>query len=323
MKRPLAIVLTVAIFAATAVCFLRPAPNAVGGGRMYTPFSLSDGEALELSGSGSGLIEVRYVGQEAYKPCRAVFNMRSVTDGSTYYIHGVNTVENGNVIERIPESIATLEYLKGGKWETVSDSPAFGVGFTNNLYGVDPAHLFDAGGNLINLSLPAEVYGRFRVTLAFREYFYTKESRIKAGTTGELYFATFEFEVEKPRGWGDVKLVDAEVYTTSDTSELAWTIGLVTEFDARELSLDEQSVCMTDHAGGKIAASYVHMQGENAGYYAGFAPRKDTDGDPYAVLFLRFPYDEFNRSETYTLNAELYDGSGERYTLNLRFSFNK
>ncbi len=279
-KRALAVVLTVVIFAAIAVCFLRPMPNTVGGGQTFTPFSPSDGEALELSGSGSGLIEVRYVGQEPYKPCRAYFNMRSTTEGSTYYIHGVNTVKNGKVVDRISESIATLEYLKDGKWVVVSDSPAFGVGFTTNLYGVDTAHLFDIDGNLINLSLPAEVYGRFRVTLAFREYFYTKESQLKAGNTGELYFATFEFEVEEPRGWGDVKLVDAEVYPTAGKSELAWTIGLVTSFDACELSLDEQSVYMTDRAGGKIAASYVHMQGENAGYYADFAPRKDTDGDP-------------------------------------------
>lgn len=323
MKRPLAIALTIAIFAAIAVCFLRPAPSVGGGGRVYTPFSPSDGEALELSGSGKGLIEVKYVGQAPADPRNAVFNMRSTTEGCTYYIHGEKMVKKGRIVARLPESIATLEYFTDGEWVTIDDTPWHYTGMIIETSDVRFSDLFDFQGNIVDLALPSELYGRFRVTLAFREYFYTKESRIKVGTTGELYFATFEFDVPRPQGQGAVKFIDAIVYPNADKSELAWTIGLVTDFDARELSLDEQSACMTDHAGKEIAANYVHCQSERGRYYADFAPRKDTDGDPYAVLSLRFPYDEFDLSETYTLHAELYDSSGERYTLNLRFSFDK
>lgn len=290
MKRPLALVLTVVIFAAIAVCFLRPElsnpdfgyADRFDGGRI--PIKL-EGDVEYFEEASLGAILPKYSGMSLI-----------LRPKEPYYLYLGTPVVNEYGVW-YGEDIGRIERRVGGKWEYVCETGPDGGGSTKDL-----TMPFSAMGKSLSWDDSGRYLGGFRI---YAPIF---------GTPGEYRF-TINFRVIL-----DTFEVEEEQHSVS----FRYTVPKVTSkpFDV----ISAQGVILSDRSGGKIKSVQVNLR-PNHGTPSPFILREDgafrhypTDWQECGVtLYGMMLPDDFEDGSVVTLNfAEHSDGSGERYTLKLR-----
>ncbi len=331
MKRPVAVILAIAIVGAVAFCFLRPLPGDVPfivEGRSDTVYTFTEPQPFELSGKDAERIEAVYTetfSRGAYTSMGITFRStddRCYTFGSTLYTHGEGTGD--------PEhnSYFTEKY-ENGKWCACENGsmPMWGgylIGRANYV-----TWAFSSTEEMLPYNIPLNIDepGRYRITFCFRDYIpSSSEDMRSAGSSGEgLYEASFEYDVPgrslfsaKPRV-GSFTMQDTSAhYDTCAELDMVltnWRIGfgylqedgsgIMRRTDSGEYVPDDTVVI----AYGFSENNFLLSSEEKRDYYV----------RPLAVSLLYWEYGaEYRLTLVFTENE---DGTGEKcsVTLNLRF----
>lgn len=334
MKRPLALVLTIAIFAAVAVCFLRPIHGSV-------PFIVEDEpdkvytfakpEPLELIGRDADLIQAEYVSTSVSMDDAAVIlSIKSVDDAC--YTLGASVYENGIEVDHKPPFIT--ERYENGEWRAYADGWWF-VSYVGGVLGnVRPA--FSSSEALSeSFKLSIDEPGRYRITFYFRDYIPASEKYLhRGGSSGDgLYEASFEYEVPARKLLStSPRVANFSMRDYSDVSEWAERFGtnvaqinmLITNshIGYGYFQRDKSRIEMLTDSGEYIPADEVQITyGEVINCTDRPEPFDEYCVRPVCTNIWGWEYGaEYRLSMTFTENE---DGSGEQYTLTLNLRFDE
>lgn len=310
MKRPLAIVLTIAIFAAIAVCFLRPTPLyyvrgntlVIAGQRIenevqvvdlandgYLPICENDRVKLEVHPTlGNHGVMLTFRAQSLNESRGYLFGARIVEDGEAHYL------SEGRVLDRSTgEDVGFVSPMIG--WLTQAD-------------GVYPDGVATPNEpSFFRKHIAADHSGEYTVELNMYEY------DPETGTLPSEQPHTISFDVEikdmpdgmytcgayweQPAGKRSMIKVFLPVYRTGGTH-------LSVDRD-KEVKLERRTLFGWQEVEDRVADV-------------------DGGGDPYATYYVHV-LPQIGRGD-YRLTFELHDvygKSGETRTVKLRFSFDK
>lgn len=290
MKRSVALVLTVIIFAAITVCFLRPEfynPDFGYADRFYgrrIPIEL-EGDVEFFEEASLGTILPEYSGMSL-----------TLRPKEPYYLYLGTPVVNEYGVW-YGEDIGYIERRVGGKWECVCETGPDGATSTKDL-----TMPFSAMGVSLSWDDRGRYPGGFRI---YAPIF---------GTPGEYRF-TINFHV----------ILDKfEVEEEQHSVSFRYTVPRVTSKPFDVISV--RGAILSDRSGGKIKSVQVNLR-PNHGTPAPFILRDVGSFQPpatewqecgVALYGMALP-DDFEDGSVVTLNfAEHSDGSGEQYTLKLR-----
>lgn len=162
MKRPLALVLTIAIFAAIAVCFLRPAPPDFGyGDEVYIAcqfFKPNAYNKVRITGDSECFSDIIF-GTHLTFPLMDRTVWLDFDEGSL-----LAGWEDMDIEQDIPPEFAVLETRSGGGWNRIDDAVHGGI-MTTVSSGTVTSRSFS-----FILNYPSEYQpGDYRFTVFFRE----------------------------------------------------------------------------------------------------------------------------------------------------------
>ena len=317
MKRPLALALTIAIFAAIAVCFLRPASSDFGYLReIYVSPPTAEFEIAGATGDtallrpvamsrAGGVGDLTMIYFEAADGFEAALTSRRYKDGE----HCPNTPE--------PEyRLGFAEKLVDGEWEFYCEI------YDNSSLPLIPGYtpFFSYAGEFWHLfTLPWYDPGEYRVTYYFRQCITRERSHYTTGD--ELYSVTHSFTAPEPSG-SRFDVIGISFYTGDIWVTLRANDGEAPYIDGSrcEIERNEKGVWTSDGISAEIANYDPSKQFYRSHYdYDWMMP---DDFERYGVYVVKF--DGVTREYDYRLTLhfnENEDGSGEQYdlTLNLRF----
>lgn len=294
MKRPLAIALTIAIFAAIAVCFLRPAPSELGRPKpIFEPNT-----PLELSGDTE------------YFECAEVLEVNRIDDdielllvpSESYVLHigagvdeyGSRSIERGYVERFTDGEWMYLRELRGPTMEAAIWLPP-------RRYSLSWNDEKGTAGHRCTLHSCHELDapGEYRYTLYFRQIKGMDE------LFGDIISLSFTITVpDEPTG----KKFD--VFTSNH-----YQLLIRSNCGKPAPYLVPDSICVTDPANGEVVI-------ETVGVHA-FSPSEGGISRSYVYSDSRLydlPFGEYEISLEF---AEHDDGSGKRYPFSYTTTFGK
>lgn len=325
MKRPIAIVLTIAIFAAIAVCFLRPGDLNPDFGYADIHFS-SDDDSRKLSLSGdSDRVEARFigVGDDGGRTLSVCFWAK---DETKTYAFTSSEYANGALIEKTDIPDILVERSGNGCWERCDDvryTPVMSLPMTAS----NRRNVVDAP-TILNFFFPIDIAGKYRVTFFFRECAEPHCTASNLSTAGELLSVWFELSVPVKTAF-EYDVYSPYIKYVEETG--AGIVELLIRsnreqplpyLDKRSIALFRETQQGQDYAGsyldGGVQVLYLSDEAlfwrEVCGWEASFGY--------YGTIALP----DASRSDEYVLKmtfTEHPDGSGEQYTLTLRLRFTK
>lgn len=337
MKHSTALVLAIVIFAAIAVCFLRPAPPEDGVYTFFEPMR------VELVGEKWFEIEVVGISQHEHFPQRPLIVSIRSRDGR-YYLPSDARWEDGELIEAT-SSLGVVERFGQNGWEMYRDMASVSVHPLMKTPTNIAEHLISptgdksdaaAEGSMFNLEFPMWEAGRYRVKLTFRPM-----ADDLSRSLDELVETYFEYEVPER---GDEPLEELFVCirhgTDHDGSECASLSAILyTTADIRYIQPSTIKFERLDRVSGKYenvvipggavrrSPSLDDLKRANRNAYGFF--NESAYGDMTEMVQTMVPLDvvylygwntcdEYRFSVVYATNP---DGSGEQYTLMLRLRF--
>lgn len=306
MKRSFALTLTVVIFAAIAVCFLRPAdlnpdfgcvdevlafPNALPV-ETFGDTDLMTVESVERYGAQ---LRVNFVPVDGVK----------ILPGSAIYAYGARTMTEKHFH-------GYIEKLEDGGWRFYDRL------FTrkaNSLFGDDKLQVKSEPYSDMYM-FPFHSPGRYRVNFYFREYIREED---RAGD--DLYTISFETEVEPASsrrfdvcsfgaGGGEHGIEMLSFILRANEDETPYL-----DIDSARMERSEESTDVP------IAGGYTRSS--DILYF--FEDLRDSVGAPFVSEYLLY-FDEPVPAGEYMLTmifTEHPDGSGEQYTLTLNLRFDE
>lgn len=303
MKRSTALVLTIIIFAAIAVCFLRPAdPNPDFG---YVPnIVMIGGDGKSPIGECVGDTDVVRLTQIDYDVGSFVIYYeasRTVVNTTASYTDGNQS--NGKY------RAYTIERLEDGEWKEI------GFGTSSTSFGTLPYVLCHAGeGSLCFVPFP-EFFeaGKYRFTYYFRELLDTRYGHQSTGQ--ELYTVSHTIDVPKSSD---------KPFDLISTCWNRWDKDETYDGDY----MTQIALTLRHNTEKALYTCGAEMETLRDGRWEAYEPEKPIsfrngidiheDGATEAILlFYDFaPPTDYRAVFHFTENE---DGSGERYTLTLRF----
>ena len=310
MKRPLAIVLTIAIFAAIAVCFLRPAPLYYVRGNTLVIVGQSiekEVRAVDLANEGylpiceNDLVKLEVHPALGSRGVMLTFRVQSLNE-SRGYLFGARIVKDGE--ER---------YLSDGR--VLDRSTGEDVGFVPSMYGwlTQEDGVYPDGvatpnePSFFRKHIAANHPGEYTVELYLYEY------DPKTGTLPSEQPHTISFDVEI-KDMPDV-MYSCGAYWEQPAGERSMIrVHLpVYRADGSYLSVDRDKEVMLER---RTLFGWQKVEDRVADV--------DGVGDPYATYYIHV-LPQIGRGD-YRLTLELHDvygKSGETRTVTIRFSFGK
>ncbi len=310
MKRSVAIVLTIAIFAAVAVFFLRPGdPNPDFGyaDRVYTAFA----QPLELV-EGDDVFELSYCGTSVGY-INAGFSVRP-NDGSRAYTLSGGMWMNSRYLSSSEDRDGYVTQQIDGEWVTIYD-----IGWVGS-YPKAESHLIDGAVSKVGFHVPLPALAdSSQVTLFYRDCDVDAEGGVT--TCSELHSLTFQWE-PLPRSNKPFDVVELSFFPNGNPDVL-W---LRANGNAALPYLDQASMCYEKLTDGKWVQcpSEYEYSSEATRYSMGarleYAHERLTDTAGYRVWAGSLEPGDYRLTATFTENE---DGSGEQYTLTLRLRFDE
>ncbi len=332
MKRPLAIVLTVAIFATVAMCFLRPMHSSASfivedePGKVYT---FTEPQQLELGGRDAERVEIEYVRTDAHLDSAVVLSFKSADDGC--YTLGSSVYKDGIEDER--GAMFLTERYERGEWRACENVET-AVSEISLMPEIYVRRAFSSSETRTEfVALNTDEPGRYRVTFYFREYIpaSTKNMR-RGGSSGEnLYEAAFEYEVPtRSRFSSEPRVASLSMRDYSDDPDWAerfnTTVAQINLLITNShigygyLQKDECGLVRLGDSGEYVPDNAVRITyGEIINYIAD--PKPEYYVRPAQMNIWGWEYGaEYRLTMTLTENP---DGSGKQYTLTLHLRFDE
>ncbi len=337
MKRPVAVILAIAIAGAVAFCFLRPVPGKVQfiiEDKSDTVYTFTEPQPFKLYGKDAERIEAVYERTDSFSKYPLLGLALRSADGR-YYTLGSSVYVNSEE-HRDPEiehDFFTERYENGGwtacdNMEWSASGPGFflPLGYVENAFSSTEERYFA-------FPLNTDKPGRYRITFYFRDYIpASSKAPRNGGSSGDsLYEASFEYDVPGHSLFSREPKV-------ADFSMLDWTGDL--RYGVVDGTYAHMSMALTNW---RIGFGYLQEEGSGimrrseSGEYVpddtfivGYAPREnnyldpsDEEGDFYVraltMNLLNWEYGaEYRLTLVFTENE---DGTGEEcsVTLDLRF----
>ncbi len=332
MKRPLAIALTIVIFAAVAVCFLRPAPIEEG---VYTCFKPA---RVKLTGENAKGFELTYSGASSAADGLLPATLFTVAsrDGGYYTLSYIKWLPRAHDYNGV---FGKVEKMGADGWQ-----PYFNLELQLGWYAMfspnDVERCLVTPDDALSFActLPLWEAGRYRATIVLREY------DIEQKCSGDgVYELNFEYNIPERSGGAmdvayavletDERICDGETVGLLKLCLLANGNARYVQPDSirfeRDGITDGLSVSTVNGTADILMESYVSQYNSISAHPSAFyADGVEVDEEsrlsvvtlPAMVLRGWERGEEYRLSMTFTENP---DGSGEQYTLTLRLRFDE
>ncbi len=340
MKRPVAVILAIAILGAVAFCFLRPLPGDVllivedKKDKVYT---FTESQPFELSGKDAERIDVIYSRITSLGENVAIAmelrsaDSRCYTFGSSVYINGEKNYDMElNDLER--RYLYTEKY-ENGSWKACENG-GYGMTYPNPYVRYVQWAFSSDDKILFHFPLNTDEPGRYRITFYFRDYIpVSSEDMRVGGSSGDgLYEASFEYDVPGRSLFSSEPRVGAfwmQDWTNDDShypdfeGNIAQTTLLITNWRMGHGYLQSEGSGLMRRTD---SGEYVSDDTAVVGYallennYVNFPDRVyEHHVRPVTLNLMHWEYGaEYRLTLVFTENE---DGTGEQRVLQLRLKF--